>query len=295
MSNSVVKIMTNIRLLNKDEINEGKRVFSNTIDYNKVYIQEYGNGAMTWAYSHFPLDWYYIIFWSSDVYKHGALYNNYVKRTLIHELTHVWQGHNGYFTREYMIKSGVAQTKGVFKDAWEKGFKELAKRIWEKGVEDAWHSYRERAYVFSMNEMGVNNFKDFNTEQQASIVESWYAPDSQPNYLKEVIPGGNMSIMDVRYPYITCNILANSVYAQYTPLNNPAIAKHKLGKGWDAKIKAIQDILVKQGYLDAKYADGYMGKNTREAVRKYQKANNLKVDGNIGGTNSETRKKLGIR
>lgn len=44
-----------------------------------------------------------------------------------------------------------------------------------------------------------------------------------------------------------------------------------------------------------KHADGFMGKNTRNAVRGYQKHNGLFVDGNIGGPNSATRIKLGVR
>ena len=285
--------MVNIRTLNKDEINEAARVFGSTIKYENIYIQEYGDGAQTWAYNRGAWDWYYVIFWSSDVYTRGAI-NAGKARTLIHELTHVWQGHYGTFPREYMIKSGLSQTfEGVFKDAWDKGWDELKKRINKLGWKDTWHSYRNRAYAFSMNNIGVNNWNDFNVEQQAGIVESWYAPNTIENYLGEKIPGGNMSIKDSRYPYITCNILAGAPNAQYTPLSVPAAPQ--LGIGADAKIKAIQDILVRLGYLDPKYANGIMGKFTREAVRGFQRNNGLKVDGDIGGPNSETRKKLGVR
>ena len=221
--------------------------------------------------------------------------NAYTKRTFIHELTHVWQGQHGNFPREYMVKSGAAQTGGVFKDAWENGGEELVKRVREKGFTDAWDSYRNRAYAFSMNHIGVNNFNDFNVEQQASIVESWYAPDAETNHLKESIPGGNMSTTDARYPYITCNILASSVNAQYVPLKNSGTSTPQLARGADAKIKAIQDILVALRFLDPKFADGFMGKNTRDAVRGFQGHNGLFVDGDIGGPNSATRIKLGVR
>lgn len=194
-----------------------------------------------------------------------------------------------------MLKSGLSQGKGVWDDAWDSGIKDVWKRVWQDGPGSAWDHYRSRAYVFSMNQMGVNNFTDFNVEQQASIVESWYAPDAEPNHLKEIIPGGNMSTSDVRYPYITCNILANAPNARYIAIQPSGNNSPQLGKGADAKIKSIQDILVALRYLDPKFADGFMGENTRKAVRGYQANNGLKVDGDIGGPNSATRIKLGVR
>lgn len=286
--------MANIRALRQDEIDEARKVFKNTIEYQKVFIQEYGDGAMTFAYTDNSFSWYYIIFWSNDVYTRGAIGAGQ-ERTFIHEMTHVWQGQRSTYPREYMIKSGAAQTKGVWDDVWDNGIRDVVKRVWNEGPVGAWHSYRNRAYAFSMNEMGVNNFNDFNVEQQASIVESWYAPNTEKNHLGEKIPGGNMSTLDIRYPYIAFNILANAPNAQYIPLQNSGSNSPQLGKGADPKIKPIQDVLVALRYLDPKYADGYMGKNTRDAVRGFQRNNGLKPDGDIGGPNSETRKKLGIR
>jgi len=286
--------MANIRKLHQDEIDEAKKVFKNTINYQIVFIQEHDGGAMTYTYSDGSMNWYCIIFGDGNVYSRSAILAGEA-RTFIHEMTHVWQGQYGVYPREYMIKSGAAQTKGVFEDAWEKGGKELAKRVWKEGPIDAWHSYRNRAYAFSMDQIGVNNFNDFNVEQQASIVESWYASGGKEDHFKVIIPGGNMSSSDARYPYITCNILASSPNARYIPLKTPGNNSPQLGKGADAKIKAIQDILVSLRYLDPKYADGFMGKNTRDAVRGFQRNNGLKVDGDIGGPNSETRKRLGVR
>ena len=209
-------------------------------------------------------------------------------------MTHVWQGQHNTYPREYMIKSGASQIKGVAKDVWDKGTTDVLKRVWQEGLGGAWDHYRTRAYVFSMKEMGVNNFNDFNVEQQASIIESWYASDTRQNYLGEDISGGGMSTSDVRYPYITCNILADKPNAQYISIQPAAHNSPQLGKGADAVIKAIQDKLAALGYLDPKFADGYMGKHTTDAVRVFQRNNGLKPDGDIGGRNSETRKKLGI-
>ena len=284
--------MISRRSLKQDEINEAKLVFGNTIDYKKVYIANLTDGAMTILYQDKQWNYFYVIFWSKDVYNNSAVIQKR-SETLIHELTHVWQGHHGKFPEEYMIKSGASQTGGVFEDAWDKGLKETVKRIWNNGPLKTWNDYRSRAYVFSMVEIGVKNWNEFNVEQQASIVESWYAPIGKANYLNEPIPDGNRSINDVRYPYIQRNILAKSVNAKYVPLTPPK--PQQLGKGADSTIKAIEDLLVRLRFLNPKYADGYVDKHTRDAVRGFQRANGLKVDGDIGGANSETRKKMGIR
>lgn len=280
------------RRLWEGEVNQARKVFGNSIQYQKVFIAPNDGGVMTFAYYDTSVGWYYVIWWDSAIYNKNALMNKGIARTFIHEMTHVWQGQRNTYPREYMIKSGAAQAKGVWDDAWDNGGQDVLKRIWEKGPVGAWHSYRNRAYAFSMNQMGVNNFNDFNVEQQAGIVESWYAPDPEPNHLQEIIPGGNRSTSDVRYPYITCNILAESPNAQYvqSSTNNSP----QLGKGADATIKAIQNKLVSLGLLDPKFADGYTGKHTTDAVRAFQRSSGLKVDGDIGGRNSETRKKLGI-
>lgn len=47
-------------------------------------------------------------------------------------------------------------------------------------------------------------------------------------------------------------------------------------------VRAIQRILISKGYLGAKYDTGYFGSLTFEAVKKFQKANKLTVDGIVG-------------
>jgi peptidoglycan hydrolase-like protein with peptidoglycan-binding domain len=57
-----------------------------------------------------------------------------------------------------------------------------------------------------------------------------------------------------------------------------------------SKVKAIQSALNKEGYKVA--VDGKMGKQTHDALRMYQKANNLAV---TGKADAPTTKKLGVK
>jgi lysozyme family protein len=57
-----------------------------------------------------------------------------------------------------------------------------------------------------------------------------------------------------------------------------------------SKVKAIQSALNKEGYKIA--VDGKMGKQTHDALKKYQKANGLAV---TGKADAPTTKKLGVK
>lgn len=60
--------------------------------------------------------------------------------TLVHELTHVWQGYNSLFFDTYMTRSFLVQT------------------------------FMSDAYAYQPGE----DWDDYNVEQQAKIVEDWY-------------------------------------------------------------------------------------------------------------------------
>lgn len=270
----------NIRRLRNDEIDEARKVFHNSIVYQDVYIAAYtgdgiifNGGAMTWVYfDKSKSKWFYILWWSPRVYSEGAISEGQ-QRTLIHELTHVWQGQHGTYPTDYWYGSMKNQT-------WE-GLKDII----EKKAYEGWDTHRGRTYAFKMDWIGFNNWNDFNYEQQASLVETWYTADFTLNHFNERIPGGNMSTLDIRYPFITLNIRPGSPNAQFIPLQ-------PLGKGADPIIKEIQNKLVELGYLEEIYADGYTGKHTTAAVRAFQANNSLKIDGDLGGPNSNTRRKL---
>ena len=69
------------------------------------------------------------------------------------------------------------------------------------------------------------------------------------------------------------------------PTPEPTPAKHStLRKGAKgAEVKKMQNLLIKKGYNLPKFgADGQFGNETFEAVKKFQKANGLSVDGIVG-------------
>lgn len=268
------------RKLWQNEISEARKVFHDSIRYEDVYIAPYYDdgvafrgGAMTWVYYEKAQGkWIYILWWSPRVYTEGVIKEN-LHKTFIHELTHVWQGQHGTYPTKYWY--------GAAKNQFWEGLKDIVKN---RGF-TTWEEHRGRAYAYSMNNIGVNNWSDFNYEQQASIIADWYYSKDEQNHFNVIIPGGNMSTLDSRYPFITLNIRAGSTNAKFVPTK-------PLGKGADAVVMEIENKLVELGYLESKYADGYKEKYMKNAVQEFQRNNGLKVDGDIGGQNSNTRKKL---
>ena len=198
--------------------------------------------------------------------------------TLIHEMMHVWQGHNGFYPTKYMFDSAGNQIKAVIDDIAEV-------REWR-----GWDAHRGRAYRLAWSDFG-RDWSSFNIEQQASIVESWFISerdrrDRNRDFGSQVIGGGE-SPYDVRYPYISDVIRAGARNAGYSALRLPA--------GSDADIKRLQDRLVRLGYLEARHADGLVGRSrsaTMDAVVRFQARNGLKPDRDLGGANSRTRQFL---
>jgi Putative peptidoglycan binding domain len=272
----------NIRKLRQDEIQEARKVFHNSINYEEVYISPYTDdsvafrgGAMTWVYQDKTSNrWFYVIWWSPRVYTEGAIAEQ-ENRTLIHELTHVWQGQHGSYPTKYWY--GAAKSQGF------EGLKDIVEK---KGF-TSWNEHRGRAYAYGMNNIGVNNWNDFNYEQQGSIVEHWYTSGTWTNHFGDPMYGGEMSTLDPRYPFVTINIRAGSIDAKFIPIK-------PLGRGADGIIMEIENKLVELGYLSSRYADGYKENNMINSVREFQRNNGLKVDGDLGGSNSNTRKKLSL-
>lgn len=141
-----------MRLMDKDERATAWTVFQHTIPYDNVHLSS-GLGAGGRAFTiPDPLSiGHYVIY----IGPHPTM------ALLIHELTHVWQGHNSNLAWGYILNSLFSQM--VCKDAYD----------YDKKLEDDWRLY--------------------NVEQQASIVENWYVD--------------GRSKTDKAYRYIRDNIL----------------------------------------------------------------------------------------
>ena len=83
----------------------------------------------------------------------GMTANAAGKNLLVHELTHVWQGRNSIFAMTYVINSAFHQCKATLGSG-----------------------ARGSAYNFTPG----SNFRTYNAEQQANIVDTWF-DDGSPH------------------------------------------------------------------------------------------------------------------
>lgn len=127
------------RYLNQIEIGEAKKIFGNGLDYNKVRVTDSVPFMSAGGYARTPYNTVY--FPSGTLNKNNSIYFAF----LIHELTHTWQTQHGIsvFTKiRYSLSSSNYDFGG------------------DAGLQKA----------ISQNRC----FNDFNTEAQASILESYY-------------------------------------------------------------------------------------------------------------------------
>lgn len=273
------------RPLTSEELAVARSVFQDVLDYSRVHITDIqlGGAVTTCLLSLDDGKYHYYLNWGHAVFTSGVIANN-ERSTLVHELTHVWQGHYGAAPGRYMAQSVIAQLDSGIRDAWNKGERD-PRRVWRN-----WDDHRSTAYVITPADFG-RDWKTFNVEQQGMLVQTWYV--SELDRRREQVSGGpgvvggGASPYDPRYPYIRDVILRRDRNAPYRPVELP--------RGADPEIKQIQDRLVALGYLDPNAADGLLGRShsaTLDAVRAFQAANGLQPDRDLGGPNSETRRKL---
>ena len=160
-----------IRTLLPNELILANTVFQTSILYSQVRLQnDTGLGGRPWTSPPTPPYPYYVLHVGA-YYQHMTT-TNYRKRLLVHELTHVWQGQHGV-PLGYVLNSAVHQTlTGI-----------------TNGGDVA------PAYNYST---GLK-WAQYNCEQQASIVEDWFASGSQSS--------------NSRYVYITSNIRPGNPWA----------------------------------------------------------------------------------
>ena len=136
------------RKLTSDEINDATRVYRGTIDYDSVFISDnigLTNRAFTLP---IPNGHYNAFRISLGPLGFASTGGNGLRKTLIHELCHVWQGTHDPVSWHYVVNSLANQA-----------------------------AYQNAAYSYQPGMIWVN----YNAEQQATIVEDWYDHGCSPS------------------------------------------------------------------------------------------------------------------
>jgi hypothetical protein len=142
------------RILKQSEVELARQVFEDQLPYGKVHIASYylpGNDGvpvtLASVSSIIPVRSLrqYTIYFGPDVYRDGADAAG-VRDTFIHELTHVWQSVHRDHPLDYIGDSLLNQLR-----------------------------YRDAAYTLDPSKVGAAEWASFGAEQQAMIVENWYA------------------------------------------------------------------------------------------------------------------------
>lgn len=265
------------RALSTGERNKAYPVFRDTIPYSNILIADFPlrsgfitTGAMNatpnliatipWIRRNLTV---FIIFWNEAVYREGADVRD--PATLIHELTHVWQGTNNVFYQSYMVESIWGQVKSIVNHG----------------------DSRATGDAYYYDDQNLQRWSDYNPEQQAKIVEHWY---------RNTLLRGNTIAPDSdrRYFYVENVIRRRTPREQGVP---PAAQPQQtsLPPGAHQDVLEAQEVLFALGYLtDRKYVDGYTGRRTSDALRAFQRRNRLPVDGILGSnTRARLRQPLG--
>lgn len=164
------------RLINQEEEALARRVFQDKLPYGQISIANFylpGNEGIPVTVASgtalIPIKSLteYTIYFGPTVFQEGAHITR--TNTFIHELTHVWQGYHSFFSWKYMATSMIAQGRALFA-----------------------HGDRNKAYEYDPE--NLQPWGCYNVEQQANIVEDWFA--------------NGMSESDPRYVFIIDNIRA---------------------------------------------------------------------------------------
>lgn len=158
------------RTLTSSEELFARQVFSGSIKYYNVRVRDdLGLNEKPWCSPpSVAISPYYVLHVGPDAYPNMLNY----KRLLIHELTHVWQGQHGV-PKGYVLNSAFHQSIAAITSGGDVA----------------------PAYTYTT---GLKWWQ-YNCEQQASIVEDWYA--------------AGMSSSNSRYTYITSNIRPGNPFA----------------------------------------------------------------------------------
>ncbi len=192
--------------LHPEEVALAREVFGETIPYERIFISDTKSKTqgITLATSPRRSRAKYLLLWSSAYKTNIAVANEHMRQTFIHELTHVWQSqHTGLTAMSYMTRSAWHQFTYGVRDIYKNGFFSGTKRMLEiigKNFTNEWGVHRNYAYCFNSSDIG-KDFRSFNVEQQALIIESWFA--KHPFFVNEIqYQPGKQSKDDPRFPYV---------------------------------------------------------------------------------------------
>ncbi|GAB4360330.1 MAG: hypothetical protein Kow006_30080 [Gammaproteobacteria bacterium] len=156
-----------IRPLSSAEKNIAKSVFGNSLNLNMVRVTNtLGLQSRPWTTNTPPI---YTINVGVDAYNNLAV--NAWSRLLIHELSHVWQGQHGV---PFMSNSAYHQVLSAIQNGGSPG----------------------KAYQYTPGKQ----WSKYNSEQQASIIDNWFAGGRKTN--------------SKLYPYIRDNVRPGKPLAQ---------------------------------------------------------------------------------
>jgi len=140
---NAAKFSKNSRYLAAGEIRIAQNVFLDTVPYDRVYIAD-GLGFQGREYT-LPVPGTspreYVIHAGDGYYGMSKLKED--QKTLIHELTHVWQGQHTTWAWSYVFSS-------------------------------AWHQAGNSNAAYAYDKDNLKPWDDYNPEQQAKIVEDWF-------------------------------------------------------------------------------------------------------------------------
>ena len=207
-----------------EEIKLAREVFKDTLPYERIFIANISPNVqgITVATSPFRKRANYLLLWSNAYKTNIAESNERMKQTFIHELVHVWQGQYwGFHGMSYMWQSVWHQLHKGVKDIFKNGFREGSRRLRQvlgKNFTREWGFHRNMAYCFYESEIG-RDFKTFNVEQQALIIESWFAKQAFTVSETEYFPGYQFK-SDPRFPYVRDCLREKNPRAEYVRWND---------------------------------------------------------------------------
>jgi hypothetical protein len=231
-----MKAVSNTRHLASHERTIAFSVFHGTIPYDQVIISDgLGGGDRPFTLpTSVPVSVFfnvrggkYVIHAGDGYYGMSNLQED--KKTLIHELTHVWQGEHGSHSWSYVLDS-----------------------LWHQTLSDDAYEYDKR---------DLKEWDDYGAEQQAQIVEDWFADgmstdkdvDLRFYYIKKYIRGEKLDRNWIRESWIpkplpTSTLKVPPLYPNVDSYLLPILAQRFAANdvaGFGARAKKVEEIFAR--------------------------------------------------